>query len=130
MYRENSQVRKAARDIVMTYAHHIRDKVKSGDADYISLGVDNDFELYVDFFNAISKKTFYEDLKYSSSGKIKSIKAYKETVNIVKEMLISKNYNGLLRNKVIAECTYVVCLHVLETTKKNLFLEEEFEEVK
>lgn len=111
-------IRKIARDIVMVYAHHIKDRVKMKDMDYIKLGVDDDFEEYSALFKAVISRVLdvpvKVDMLYPNIVIV-------ECLNVIEEVVKEKGYEKLLEDKIIAQCVYDVCLYILKKVKEEEF---------
>lgn len=114
----STKVRKIAREIVVAYAHHVKDRVRMNDTDYVQLGLDEDFEVYASLFKVVISEvlnvTITVDVVYS-----------KALISELKEVLLSsillRGYKKVLENDAYAFCVYEVCLHVLKKVKEEEF---------
>lgn len=121
MRKSEGTVRKVARDIVLAYAHHIRDKVREENINYTGIGLDGDFAVYEALFKTVLGS---ELLIPSSIGMRLPRTVISESLRVVQSEIKRKGYTDFLDNPVYAECVFEVCVFILKKVK-----EEEFEHI-
>lgn len=116
--RRNKKIRDVAKNLILTFVHHVRDRVNARDFRYLATGIDRDFLRYVELYQCVARKFLG----------LAPLKEYDFSVELIDDIL------GVLKKKVsvgklgespiLAECIYDVGLYVLQKVK-----EEEFEEL-
>jgi hypothetical protein len=114
----SSKVRKIARDIVVAFAHHIKDRIKLNDKDYVQLGIDEDFEVYASLFKVVISKVLDLPIKVDM---IYSNTVVTECTDAITSSITLRGYTKLLEKEYIAQSVYDVCLHVLKKVKEEEF---------
>jgi hypothetical protein len=117
----SNNVRRAARDIVMSFAHHIKDRIQVQDDDYVELRVDDDFDIYSDLFRSVAEKVLN-----INTGVIRIFPngVMTETLDVVEKTVDLKGYQSLIENRFVAECVLEICLFILKKVKEDEFDEE------
>jgi uncharacterized Ntn-hydrolase superfamily protein len=114
----SNNVRKAARDIVIAFAHHIKGRIQSQDDDYVELRVDDDFDIYSDLFRSVAEKVLGIN---TGIVRIFPNSVVTETLDIVEEKVNNMGYQSLIENKFVAECVFEICLFILKKVKEDEF---------
>lgn len=116
--RRNKKIRDVAKNLILTFAHHVRDRVDARDPRYVTAGVEHDFLRYVDLYQCVVRK-------FLGLAPLKEYDFSTELIGDILEVLKEKVSVGKLgESPILAECIYDVGLYVLQKVK-----EEEFEEL-
>lgn len=114
----SDSVRNVSKNIVSAYAHHIKDRVRDKDEDYINLGVDDNFSAYEALFKAVISKVL--GVKETCRNDFSNI-VITECLDVVNNTIKMKGYSRLLNNDLLAQCTYEVCVFILNKVKEEEF---------
>jgi hypothetical protein len=116
-----NKVKQVAKNLVVAYAHHIKDRVVKADLRYITSGIDTSFERYEKLFKHVLSKTLGVESTLSLSLD-DSILA--ECVAVLDTVIITEGYKDFLSDTYVSECTYDICVHILATVAKDEFYSE------
>lgn len=124
MRTSGNNIKKVAKDIVMAYVHHIKDKVKTGEEDYIELGIDDDFKAYESLFRSIFSKVL--GVQNRETRFFPNLVVV-ESLEVVEKTIKDSGYDIMLGNKAVSDCVFEVCMHILKKVKEDEFDELELE---
>ncbi len=107
------KIRQVVKDVVGVYVHHVKDKVKANDADYIRLGVDRELEDYKKVFDTIMSVWLLKRKKHKLNKRVVD-----ETIGVLNKYVEDNNYTYFIDSfpKVILKTSKVV----LEEIKKGV----------
>jgi hypothetical protein len=120
----STKVRKVARDITIAYAQHIKEKIASGDDDYTSLGIDDDFLLYESLFKSVFSKALGVPVH---EARIFTHSVVIESLDTVEKLIVARGYEMFLGNKSVCESVFGVCMFILKKVKEDEFEDYELE---
>lgn len=119
MHPYNQPVRVLAKDVVLEFTHLVKERIHQGDESYLKSGVDKDINVYTDFFKYVTSKLF--GTKYTPANNFPA-KMVTDAYDALVVVVANHKYGHLLKNRVLADCTFLVCVSVSEIVRNDLFL--------
>ena len=106
----NDNVRNAAKELVVAFAHHLRDKINNKDTLYINTGLDEDFLIYEDIFKSVLSKLLGVSIRPTC---FIPNRVLEETREVLLNVVAEKHLEDIVSSNVHSHITYEVCLFVL-----------------
>ena len=111
-------IKEISKEIMVAYAHHVRDRVREEDFEYLASGVDNSLEKYTNLFKVtlsmLTGLDFGVEDTYPSHVTM-------DTMHVLNSKVLSKGYERYISNPVIGEGVYKVCMLILKKVKEEEF---------
>ncbi len=108
------KARKLSRDIIKTYVHHVRNKIKAGDEKYISSGLDTDLVIYENLFLEVLAVT----LGASTKTLVFPHDLVMDCVGALDLMLVDSKYKSILTK--YTPVVYDVCTLLFSKVEKGV----------
>lgn len=134
----NDKIWEVSNHVFRTCVEHINAEIKAGNKDYIELGIDEDFQLYEEFFKEVIARSLGVKKKRSSSfprrildewiGMVKKAsslfpgRVVRECAGVIKKEIKLKGYSRLLKHDILVPyVVYEVCLLILKRIDEKEF---------
>lgn len=110
----SENIRAMARNLVVTYTHHVRDEVAKGNRAYIECGLDGDIVLYNDLFKVVMAKLL--GVRYEPINKYPRLVVNRLT-KVVKASIVDPNEKEMFANGLYGTLLYELVQTVLEVVR-------------